>query len=428
MRIEQLYPAQIDEILIEPRLKMKGPSKHAVKYCWHGEYGRVQYDPHSFSVSFFELNKDRILCNWDFKQDESIALMDKVRSHCLYNLMLISTSKEVISTYYEHSSEVQTHFWKIIYSILAACSDKAIIDKYNLNPAFYHFVFNIDSEILDRESATSEPRFHIHINTYNAAEINRICPIPFKAIADNKLRVEIVDPLLFIGVSVLKDAIKDLLNEEIIEYESNTQKIITKRLPVGLILKLKNGWDTINTSAFSIFISRLHERLTICFRQLREAFHGYIDPPLPWTRHKLLPYKQIKQNLQGLSWLSDASLAGLDLLSRTLKDLSGLTIARLKERPTLLSRHLAYGGLSYSVSLMSLDYSTSSAPIIDAQNVVLCLQVKLFSPHGGAGVLYMPGTPFVKISKCESNYSDEDVRIRTEFQQEIFTNVSSYLS
>lgn len=424
MRIQQLYPAQIDEVLIEPRLQMKGPSKNAVKYCWHGEYGRVQYDPHLSNVSFFELNKDRILCNRSFKRDESIALMDKLRPHCLYNLMLISSGEEIISTYFGHSSEAQVYLWEIIHSIIATCSDKSIIDKYNLNPAFFHFVFNIDSTTLDRESATSELRFHIHLNIYNATEITRICPIPFKAIDDNKLRVEIVDPLLFIGVSVLRDAIKDLLNEEIIEYESNTQRIIAERLPVGLILKLKNGWETINTSAFSIFISRLHEHLTTYFDQLREAFHGSIDPPLPWTRHKLLPNEQIIQNLQALSWLSDESLSGLSLLSRTLKNLTDSTITRLRERPKLLSRHLAYGGLSYSVSLMSLDYSTSSSPIIDAPNVVLCLQVKLFSPHGGAGLLYMPGVPFVKISKCASDYSDEDIRIRTEFQREIYSSIN----
>jgi len=428
MKINQLYPPQIDEVLIEPQLQMKGPAKGSVKYCWHGEYGRVKYHPLLSNRSFNDLNEDRILGQWEFDKSESFALMDKMRPHSLYNLMLISSGKNISTTYYQHSPDVQRFIWKAIYGLVDAASDKSIIENFKLDPAFFHFAFNIDGARFDRESFCSESRFHVHLNIYNSGELSKVSPVPFKTITNPRVRMELIDPLHFIGISIIKDAIKEYLYEDISELESDPQSLIKNKLPVGLILKLKDGWKTIEKPTFANFMATINKRINFCFHQLREAFHVLADQPLPWTRHKLLSHHQIMNNLRDLDWLSYNSLEGLSLLATTLRDMSEATITRLKSHPALLTRHLAYGGLCYSAALMGLDYSSASSPIIESKNVVLCLQTKLFSPHGGAGLLYLPNAQFVKLNKCSSVYSDDDIRVRTEFHQEMYSGITSYLT
>lgn len=434
MKILRLYPANLNRLLTDPYLKVKGPAKFDLpNFCWHrGEDGRVQYLPGAASAKFCEINKARILCSWEFdgksaEDKERISLINKMRPHCVHDLVLMNTSDQPSLTYTEHGATAKSWYWSVIYRIVRFLSEESNILAFKLSPSFAHFLFNIDTDTWDREGAISEARFHIHLNVYNREEIECLSPISFNSIEDVSLKINLLDPVSFLSIPVIKDALSDVKKEGFTEYGCDSGNIIAKKLPIGYTLRLVEGWKQITSGSFTSLISNFHVQLTRAFTELRYAFNDRVDPPPLWLRHPLLPYEETIRRLKELGWLSDESFENLALLARTLRDLPPDLIARLRKHPKRLVRHLAYAGLSYSVSLISQDYSSISNPLSEAKKVLLVIQAKLFSIHGGAGVLYMPGVPIVRIRKCSSPYTEAERESRRRFQQGVVEYINSHI-
>lgn len=369
MKILRLYPTNLNGLLTDPYLKVKGPrGPDLPEFCWHREEnGRVQYLSGLASEEFCEINESRILYSWEFDEKsaedkERISLMNKMRPHCVHDLVLINSSHQPSLTYTEHGAAVKSWYWNAIYRIVRYLSEETNILAFGLSPSFAHFVFNIDTDTWDREGAISERRFHIHINVYNREEIERLRPIPFNSIKDVSLRINLLDPVSFLSIPIIKDALNNVENYGFTEYDSDSASIIARKLPIGYTLRLDEGWEQITSASFSSLISDIHIQLTKAFIELRYAFQDRIAPPPLWHRRPLLPYEEIIRRLSKLKWLSDESSENLALLARTLRNLSPDLIARLRKHPKRLVRHLAYAGLSYSVSLISKDCCSISNP------------------------------------------------------------------
>jgi len=425
VKMLRLYPTNLGGLQAEPYLKVKGPSSRELpKECWHREDdGRVEYLPAAASEKFPDINKERILCSWKFlgkgaEDIDRISLMSKMRPHSVHDLMLMNSGDKLSQTYAEHGTAARSFYWRAIYRLVHFLSEESNIVAFGLSPSFAHFVFNIDTDTLDREGAISEKRFHIHINVYNREEIERIKPIPFDSIEDVSIKVNLLDPVSFLSIPIIRDALGSVKNTGPTAYDCDPATIIARRDPIGYTVRLTEGWEQITSDSFSSLIAEIDNDLAAAFTELRYAFHDRVDAPPLWHRHPLLPYDEILRRLRTLGWLSSESFENLALLARTLRDLSSETIGRLRQHPKRLVRHLAYAGLSYSISLISRDYSSIRHPLCEAREVLLVIQAKLFSIHGGAGVFYMPGVPIVRIAKCSIPYTEADRESRRRFQQD----------
>lgn len=419
-KIESIHPDVYADILVDSGLEMKGPRiADLPKHCFHGEHGRVVYSHDVAELTFLEANKHEVLCQWDLSNNGSAALINKMRPHCLYDLLLIDSSQTPTSGFSLQSEETLAKYWHIIYKMILLMSNKNRLLRYGMNPYFTHITYNVDSDILDRESSTSDSRFHIHFNTFFKDELVRVKSTRLESVLDAGTRISLVDPALLIGISIIRDALNGLFTEEIVDSGFDSFKVLKQKLPLGFIFNLVGGWEILKSKKFSRFLIDVHSRLSKAFEDLRFALHGTVIPPVAWQRHPLLPIDEITHNLKRLHWLSPHSLPPLLSLIVKLKNLSVDTINNLKEHPDMLERHLSIAGLSYSVSFISLSLSSPSSPLLSSPNVIGYIQPKIFCAFGGAGQPFIPGTQVVQLKKCSTPYTEDEYLKRRSFQREI---------
>jgi hypothetical protein len=70
----------------------------------------------------------------------------------------------------------------------------------------------------------------------------------------------------------------------------------------------------------------------------------------------------------------------------------------------------------YALNLYAPRPNRPDAPLIEADQVYLILQTKLFSGTGGAGLLTLDGIPSVRVLRGSGRYTEAQWRRRAEFQ------------
>ena len=186
--------------------------------------------------------------------------------------------------------------------------------------------------------------------------------------------------------------------------------------PLGCLLRF-NDWALLETPAFSQALRAIHQTIEDSSHQLARVFTGYALPPPRWQRYPLLPPEQILANISDLG-LSSETRAGLATLARVLRRTTPSLMDFFKRHPDFRTRHLTLNMPCYSLNIHAPQLNHSDRPLLAAEEILLAIQPKLFSPIGGAGLLYLNGIPSVHIVRGKGYYSTDAWRQRARLQSE----------
>ncbi|WP_200236658.1 hypothetical protein [Lamprobacter modestohalophilus] len=279
---------------------------------------------------------------------------------------------------------------------------------------------NCDPNTHDRESVQALKSFHLHLIYWRPPELRALHQADrYGDQHDPYLARQCLDPLSFIGPRLLDDRLQaldpDLAALGAQRLPADASASCAGQRPLGCLIALPS-WDLLATPAFERLIRQLHQRLTATASALLRAFTGAEQAPRPWQRHRLLPLRQIAQNLESIG-LSAAIRADLLALAQPLHDLSAARAQQLKRAsPARRMHQMTLNQPCYSLSLSPMDALGRSTLGADGP-LLLSLQLKLFSGIGGAGLFSFPGIPSLRVLRAQGQFSDADWQRRADFQR-----------
>jgi hypothetical protein len=289
---------------------------------------------------------------------------------------------------------------------------------------------NCDPNTHDRESVQALKSFHLHLIYWQPSELRALNQVDRHwGQRDPYLGRQCLDPLSFIGPRLLDDILQaldpDLSALGAHRLPADASATCAGLRPMGCLIALPS-WGLLATAAFEQLIRQLHRRLAAAASALLRAFTGAEQAPTPWQRHRLLPLRQMTQNLESIG-LSAESRTDLLTLAQHLHDLPSPLAQHLKRAsPARRMHQMTLNQPSYSLSLSPMDALGRSTLGADGP-LLLSLQLKLFSGIGGAGLFSFPGIPSVRVLRAQGRYSDADWQRRADFQRRFADHNTSAL-
>lgn len=352
--------------------------------------------------------------------EDRLVLVDKASPHALHDLMVSGLATPPHPSPQDVSTPVGQILWRTASSFVRFVSRPSVGRAFGLAGGSLNLALNCDPYTLDRESCQANKQFHLHLLHWTRAELEPLArPGRVGDIADPRLRRQSLDPLAFLGARLIHECLENLplgdCGASLAPFcESDA---IAGRLPLGCLIRLP-GWDLLDDSAFEVLVRKIHQRIEAKAADILAAFTGRRRPPIPWHRHELLVPDEIRTNLDRLPF-SNQARAGLGLLALRLRNLTPPLSARLQRESSALRRHhMTSNQPCYSLNLHAPPDGSSNRPIVEAQQVWLVIQTKLFSGIGGAGLLSLGGVPSVRILRGEGTFSTEQWHHRAHFQRE----------
>jgi hypothetical protein len=171
----------------------------------------------------------------------------------------------------------------------------------------------------------------------------------------------------------------------------------------------------------------VHETVAWLSRELLSAFTDHTAAPPPGRRHPLLPTVDIRRRLAALD-LSESGRRGLSVLAEVLQELPPQTISGLARHPCWRARHVSLNQPCYTLNLCTPETNSRTSPLPGAREVYLAIQVRLFTPIGGAGLLSLGGVPSVRIVRGEGRFTRRDWEQRAAFQRDFAVRVADTLA
>ncbi|MBK1731782.1 hypothetical protein [Thiococcus pfennigii] len=372
----------------------------------------------------------RRLIQWfglDDDLDGRLGLIDKALPHALHDLMLSDLAVRERATPADVPAGTARLFWRTGLGFVRFVADPEVRRRFGLAGATVHLAMNCDPHTRDRESIQAAKQFHLHLICWTRAELAALAdPGPLERLgdlADAALLRQVLDPLAFLGADLVADAVADLpLGLAGADWLApSPAEVVAGRRPAGAVLRLP-GWQALDDPAFADLVGRLHGRLAPWAARLLGAFTGRSEPPPRWRRHRLLPRARIAANLARLP-LSAASRAGLAVLAERLHDLPAPLAERLAAAtPARRARLMTLNQPSYALCLQEARQENgretrSGTGTGEGPAVYLCLQPKLFSGIGGAGLLRLAGVPCVRVRRGCGTFTAAQWAERARFQR-----------
>jgi hypothetical protein len=367
---------------------------------------------------------------------DRLALVDKVSPHALHDLMLSEVSERPKSTPDAVAHRTGRMLWQTGLGFVRFVSDAGVRREFSLDGAQCQLALNCDPNTLDRESVQAAKQFHLHLLCWTPQELTALArPQRLGEIGDARMRRQFLDPLAFLGARLISEALAGLDPAEdpalagAAWLPDDPAAVFAGRRPLGALLRLP-GWQVLGEPGFEALIRRLHRRLDDTARALLDTFTGHREPPEPWHRHPLRPPHAIAKRIDALGFSAEVR-AGLHRLAAGLRDLPAASARRLAGATPSARMHcmtlnqpcyglnlMAYGNIqdNGAGSGHSPGAAEAAAPI-DAAEVLLVVQTKLFSGTGGAGLLALNGIPSVRILRGQGAYSARQWQRRAAFQR-----------
>ena len=345
---------------------------------------------------------------------DTLALVDKASPHALHDLMLTEVSPTPKSTAVDVAPATGRTLWRAGAAFVRFCTDLETARAHGLAGGAVRLALNCDPHTRDRESVQAAKQFHLHLLCWTDAELAPLADAaPLGAHRDPRLRRQALDPLTFLGARLIAHAVGGLASgiPGVRLRVAEDAAALADGRPLGCVLELP-GWELLETPAFETLMRGIHARLEDLGARLLEAFTDHREPPPPWTRHALLPAREIAARLAALD-LDPDSASGLRTLAGALRTLAPVTARRLaRSRPDTRKHLMTLIQPSYAITLQPEHDGDSEA------RVLLAIQPKLFSGTGGAGLLSLGGVPSVRILRGQGRYTREQWRQRARFQGE----------
>jgi len=349
---------------------------------------------------------------------DRLALVDKAAPHAQFDLMLSEASPLDKPTPDDVLPLTAQALWRTGLELVRFVSEPAQQRAFGLQGGQLHLALNCDPNTLDRESVQAAKQFHLHLLYWTADEL---APLSRWARLGSQnhpvLHRQLLDPLSFLGAHLLVESLADmpLGIPGAVLLPGDDAAVAAGRRPLGCLIRLP-GWHVLAEPAFEDLIRRLHRRLARIASALLDAFTGCSTPPSPWQRHRLRPPHERRERIRALGY-SPLVTRGLLALAAGLRDLSAPATKRLRlAAPPARMHCMTLNQPCYALNLYAPRPNGSDAPLIEADQVYLILQTKLFSGTGGAGLLTLNGIPSVRVLRGSGRYTEAQWRRRAEFQ------------
>lgn len=350
---------------------------------------------------------------------DTLALVDKASPHGLFDLMLTEVSPTLKSTPRDVHPATGRTLWRSGYNFVRFCSDPDVADAFGLVGGELHLSLNCDPHTWDRESVQAAKQFHLHLLCWDRGSLEPLRKTePLVQVRDPRLRRQALDPIAFLGARLVADALSglDLGIPGAALWDPDEGAVLRGERPLGCVIALP-GWAAITVPAFEDLVRRIHGRLDALAVELLRVFTGQDGPPPPWTRHPLLPAREIAHRLR--AWPgSERARRGLTRLGGTLRGLSAATAARLaRANPATRMDLMTLNQPAYALNLHAPHPLPPGCTLAQAPLVHLIIQPRLFSGIGGAGLLTLRGVPSVRVLRGRGTFSAEQWHHRAGFQR-----------
>jgi hypothetical protein len=354
---------------------------------------------------------------------DRLALIAKAIPHARYDLMLSEISDQPKSTPAAVLPLTGQRLWRGALAFVRFVSEQETRREFGLDGGRLALACNCDPFTADRESVQAAKQFHLHLLYWTAEELATIGqPQPAAATSDPRARRQLLDPLSFLGGSLIAAALRGLdfaaLGARLLPMD--LAAIASGRRPPGCLIELPD-WTVLEQPAFETLVRQIHERIAAQSRLLSLALFGFSAPPPPWRRHPLRPAPERLARLQALGetlHLSPELLAALASLARALRDLPPASAERLKRASPATRQHcMSLNQPCYGLNLYTAGANRPEQPLIDCRPVHLLLSAKLFSGIGCAGLLPIGAIPSVRVLRESGTFSLEQWQQRSAWQQ-----------
>lgn len=308
-----------------------------------------------------------------------------------------------------------------VYKYVEFISDSKKISEFNLQNGHLHIVYNFN-HLPDRSSAMSVDKFHLHLNYWTGQQLKNLMVEKVGGTID---LIDLIDPTVLLASDIMDYELDFKEFNFVNKINFSIDSLLINRAPIGIELKLKNGWETIKTIEFIHLLKYIHEKLMDLDMKYYSLFTGANSYPKKWERAGLVEPKEFNENLK----LMDIPIAlqkKLKIFHATLKNVTPQFVDRLRKKPKLLNKHIIISALNYSISIYSNNRNKSNEPIINSDDVRLLIQVKKFSPSGGAGQTFIPGlASLVNIDREKTFMTNEEISTRETFQNMYLSLIKS---
>lgn len=370
----------------------------------------------------FYLNKckkidfDGLICEKEIVTSQGtdyISLAPKFKPHSDYEMMLQSTDKTLKSPITALSDEAIRYIFETGYKYIEFLSNNKTIEKYEMIGGYPYLVLNYDEYTTDRHSGMSKKPFHLHLNSWKKETIDKIEEIKKDSVSTYYYE-SVVDPIFDITRQLVYDALDcDELNKY---FEKANPECGGQSIAYSGVYKVKEGWKTLNSEDIPNILKTIHNRLESRYKEILKCFTGENIVPSLYTRHLLLPHKQIVGNILESSF-QDATKENLTKLITKVRSITPEQFQELCKDTNLRDTIIPLRWLAYSIGFFSNEFIDLSKPY-ESNILYMNCTPRLFTKIGGASIMNFPHKALVKIDRGEGNFSKEEFDKHVEFQKE----------
>ena len=368
--------------------------------------------------NFVRLWKDNLYHIAALPDASYIGFCNKLKPHAIFDTMLIQSDRDVRSNVSDLTPQQRRFLFLTANSFVQHAADRRVTEKFDLNGARIHIVYNSAATTEDRENSMGySKRFHLHLNCWPDWQMESLRIKQLKSTPSVSKRRDLLDPLTPLGGRLIRHLIaqENLFPKDHLFSDSAEERIQSK-LPAGCVVALHEGWESLLATEFGEDVSRLDKAMTQQYANLQEAFTGKSHPARAWTRHKLRPVKIIQAEIRALGYPREIC-TGLCHLAQTLHTASPQLLEHFRRRKNLRIRHMSMNGLNYSLGFFAGQPHDSKRPIIGAADVYMVIQPKFLSPVGGASVIYNDLASMIALHRNRRSFTEYEMEMRNAFQQ-----------
>jgi hypothetical protein len=348
----------------------------------------------------------------------AFAIMDKLKTHALYDLTLMQSAHEARRTLDELTEGEFDLLLRVSYLFGRFIEQSEHIRRFRLAGSKPRIVFNHDPQTWDRPGLQAIERFHTHMYVLVSSTLEKIRLLrqPFSSLQSAYTRRRLVDPLAFLGPQILYDLL--LHSQQTPPWAKiiipDPTETVCSGLPLGLNIILEEGWNVLTRSWFGAYLLHMHQLMVGASNEIFQAFTGEDAIAAPGTRHTLLPMDRIHERIQRIPWLSTTSRLGLHQMAAQLRTASSQLLAQPERHPIWSVHHIILNGLAYTLSIMP---SKPIVPGLTNNPLLMTVSVRLFSDIGGASLFGCEGVSALNIERGYGTFSSSDVEQRQAFQR-----------
>jgi hypothetical protein len=352
------------------------------------------------------------------EENNELALMDKPSPHGLFEIMILQAGAKEKPAIDDLSDEKLDLFLGLAQQFDRFVNSKESINHFGIEGSLPRASFNYDPWTLDRPGIQPITRLHLHLYliAQNTLQFIREHRQAYGAIPSVYTRRRLVDPLSFLGTSLVYDLHQHrirLPNDSVL-LQPDDSLTVKEGLPLGLNIYFPKGWYSLTEPSFRVYLRQLHKSLLEAADEVFIAFTGKPAVAPIGTRHELLNRHAIIEHLDRVRWLSEKSRLGLKEMASWLRPASTRLLQASVQRERWAIHHIILNGLAYTVSFMT------DKPIQLGANpsaAWLNISVRLFTDVGGAGVFGCAGASSLFLDRGKDTFTDQQMILRWTFQE-----------